>query len=85
MIYARIAPGVLEELRELNPMQPDGERKWRHHQWFKPDPGYIKLNQHIASVRALMRASANWGVFQRSLKRAFPKLRDQGELDLGDD
>ncbi len=85
MVYARIAPGVLEELRQLNPRQPGGERKWRHHQWFKPDPGYIKLNQHIAAVRALMRAAPNWGVFQRSLKRAFPKLRDQYELDLGDD
>ena len=84
MIYARIAPGVLGELRELNPMLSDGVRKWRHHQWFRPDPGYIKLNQHIAAVRALMRASANWGVFQRSLKRAFPKLRDQGELNLDD-
>ena len=31
MVYARIAPGVLEELRQLNPMQPNGERKWRHH------------------------------------------------------
>ena len=85
MIYARIAHGVLKELRKLNPMQSDGERKWRHHQWFRPDPGYIKLNQHIAAVRALMRASANWNGFQRNLKRAFPKLRDQGELDLGDE
>ena len=85
MIYARIAPGVLDELWKLNPMQVDGERKWRHHQWFTPDPGYIKLNQHIAAVRALMRAAPNWDIFQRSLKRAFPKLRDQFEMNLGDD
>lgn len=85
MVYARVAPGVLEELQQLNPMQPNGERKWRHHQWFEPDPGYIKLNQHIEGVRALMRAAPNWGAFQRSLKRAYPKLRDQYEMDLGDD
>ena len=38
-----------------------------------------------AAVMALMRAAPNWGAFQRSLKRAFPKLRDQREMDLGDD
>ena len=83
-VYARVAPGVLEELRRLNPSLPGGGRKWRHHQWFKPDPGYIKLNQHLASVIALMRASENWTKFQRNLKRAFPKVRDQLDLDLED-
>ena len=85
MIYSRMAKGVLEELRRLNPTLPSGERKWRHHQWFKPYPGYTKLNQHIAAVMALMRAAPNWNAFQRSLKRAFPKQRDQREMDLGDD
>ena len=85
MIYRRVADGVLGELRKLNPRQPNGERKWRHHQWFRPDPGYIKLNQHIAAVMALMRSAANWGAFQRALKRAFPIQRDQVELDLGDE
>lgn len=82
IIYSRVAPGVLQELQELNPMQPNGTRKWRHHQWFTPDPGYIKLNQHVAAVMAIMRASANWTIFRRNLQRAFPKLRDQLELDL---
>ena len=81
-VYSRVAPGVLEELQRLNPSLPGGGRKWRHHQWFKPDPGYIKLNQHLASVIALMRASENWTKFQRNLKRAFPKVRDQLDLDL---
>ena len=85
MIYARVADGVLDELRKLNPRETSGERKWRHHQWFRPDPGYIKLNQHIAAVMALMRSQPNWGAFQRALKRAFPSKRDQGELDLGDE
>lgn len=55
-----------------------------HIETFKPDPGHIKLNQHLASVIALMRASTNWPQFQRSLKRAFPKVRDQLDLDLDD-
>ena len=84
IVYARVAHGVLEELQRLNPSLPGGGRKWRHHQWFKPDPGYIKLNQHLAAVIALMRAAPNWNAFQRSLKRAFPKLRDRLELELDD-
>ena len=85
MIYTRVANGVLEELRKLNPKRSNGERKWRHHQWFRPDPGYIELNQHIAAVMALMRGAPNWGVFQRTLKRSFPIKRDQTEMDLGDE
>ena len=32
-----------------------------------------------------MRASPNWTQFQRNLKRAFPKIREQLDLDLGDE
>lgn len=78
----RIAPGVLEEVRRLNPVQKDGRRKWKHHQWFRPDPGYVKLNQHLAAIIALMRAAPNWTGYQRSLKRAFPKMRDQLEMGV---
>ena len=84
IVYARVAPGVLDELRRLNPSVPGGGRKWRHHQWFTPEPGYIKLNQHLAAVIALMKASTNWEQFRRNLKRAFPQLRDQLDFDFGD-
>ncbi len=82
-IYERIAPGLLEEVRILNPVQEDGRRKWKHHQWFQPDPGYVKLNQHIVTIMALMRASPNWSSYQRNLRRACPKLREQFDLDFG--
>ena len=82
IVYKRVAPGVFDELKKLNPALPGGGRKWRNHQWFKPEPGYIKLNQHIAAVVALMKASANWDKFQSNLKRAFPKLRDQLDFDF---
>ena len=84
IVYSRVAPGVLEELQKLNPSRGSGGRKWRHHQWFKPEPGYIKLNQHLVAVIALMRAAPNWTAFERSLKRAFPQLRDQLEMELED-
>ena len=43
-----------------------------------------KLKEHLAAVTALMRAAANWDIFQRSLARAFPKLNDTLEMPLDD-
>lgn len=71
-IYARLAPGVLDELKRINPTISPGRRKHLQYQWFTPEPGYIKLNQHIAAVCALMRASPNMDAFKRNLNRAFP-------------
>ena len=73
-VYARIAPGVLEELRERNPTLSQGWRKNRHHQWFTPDVGHPNLQQHIAAVTALMKAAPSWGRFKRDLDRVFPKI-----------
>ena len=50
-----------------------------------PDPGYVKLNQHIAAVLALMRAAPNWAVFHRSLERAFPKQNETMPFPFDDD
>ena len=81
IVYARIAPGILEELRRVNPVL-SGYRKDRHHQWFTPDLGHPRLKEHLSAVAALMRASPNWNAFQRNLSRAFPKLNDNLPLPL---
>ena len=75
-VYARLAPGVLAELRCRNPKLPTGHRKSRHHQWFTPDFGDPRLKEHLAAVTALMRAAPNWDSFKRSLTRAFPSLNE---------
>ena len=85
LVYQRLAPGVFAELRSKNPTLPYGTRKNKHHQWFTPDPGYVKLNQHIAAVLALMRAAPNWAVFHRSLERAFPKQNETMPFLFDDD
>ena len=73
LVYDRIAPGVLVELRERNPVLPQGWRKNRHHQWFTPEFGHPKLRMHIEGVTALMRAAGSWESFKRALDRAYPK------------
>lgn len=82
IVYERLAPGVLEELKRLNPKDQAGKPMPTHHQWFAPDFGHPKLKEHLAGVMALMRASANWQGFVRSLQRAYPKTSEQGDFAL---
>ncbi len=77
IVYGRLPPGVLDELKRKNPVKPSGYRSNRHHQFFTPDIGHPKLREHLAAVTALMRAAPNWNSFKRSLTRAFPKLNEQ--------
>ena len=73
-VYERIAPGVLDELRNRNPVLPQGWRRNRHHQWFTPEYGHPRLKEHLEGVTALMRAAASWDGFKRSVERVYPKL-----------
>ena len=84
IVYSRLAPGVLEELKRKNPTVKPGRRAKRHHQWFKPDLGHPKMKEHLAGVIMLMKASANWTRFQTNLNRALPKINEAYEFDLGD-
>lgn len=72
-VYERLAPGVLDELKRVNPKLSSGSRRHRHHQWFTPEHGHPKLREHLAAVVALMRASATWGGFRHLLNLAFTK------------
>ena len=85
-IYARMAPGILDEVRKLNPIDPKtGERKVKHHQWFTEDVGHPKLRAHIEAVTALMRASANMIKFKSLLVRAYPQKYDNFLLAFMED
>ena len=85
LVYERIAPGVLAELRERNPVLPQGWRKNRHHQWFTSEFGHPKLRMHIEGVTALMRAASSWESFKRSLERAYPKSGNTIPMTIDDD
>ena len=84
VVYDRLAPGVLAEVKHLNPKLPTGRRKTTHHRWFTPDFGHPKLKEHLVGVMALMRAAPNWTVFTRSLQRAYPKMNETKPLPLDD-
>ena len=84
IVYSRLAPGLLDELKRKNPKLPSGRRRNTHQQWFTPDFGHPKLKEHLAAVIALMKVSSNWNAFQRNLDRVFPKIGETIELNLDD-
>lgn len=82
IVYARLAPGVLDELQKLNPSDGKGRRKHKNFQFLTPDHGHPKLKDHLSDVVLLMTASTNWTEFKRLLDRVKPRVAAPGELDL---
>ena len=56
LIYKRLAPGVLEELKRINPRDEKGRLKHKYFQWLTQQEGYRALKEHLAAVIALMKA-----------------------------
>jgi len=83
IVYKRLPEGVLEKLKNRNPLKPGTKRrKWKHHQFLSEDIGQPDLRDHLLQGIALMRASSNWNGFIRLLYRALPKPGDQIPLDM---
>lgn len=77
LVYSRLAPGILEELKKRNPRdEQTGRRRHKHHQWLTDDVGDPRLREHLFLVMGLMRASRNYDEFTKLLDRAAPKYRD---------
>ena len=76
LVYKRLAPGVLEQLKELNPVDEKGHRKHKHFQWLTQQEGYRRLMEHLAAVVALMKASSTWNRFYGSMQRALPQYNE---------
>jgi P63C domain len=82
LVYARLAPGILTELEQKNPITERGHRLTLHHQWLTEDIGHPALAQHLHAVLGLMRASDNWQQMMRLVNRAFPKRGDSLQMEL---
>lgn len=80
VIYSRLAPGVLRELKKKNPTE-NGRRKHKHHQHLTHNIGHPKLLQHLGSVVTLMKISKEWSDFIEMIDEIHPQ---QKELPLFD-
>jgi hypothetical protein len=79
-IYEQLPPGVLDELRERNPVTETGRRRHKHFQYLTADTGNQHLDRQISTVTTLMRISDDRAHFEELFERAFPPA--QGRLPL---
>ena len=85
IVYDRLPPGVLDELRRRNPTKQETKRRqWKHHQFLTEDFGQPELRDHLLQVIAVMRVSRTWEAFKRNFDEAFPKPGTQIEMSLDD-
>ncbi|NKC33844.1 P63C domain-containing protein [Falsiroseomonas selenitidurans] len=85
IVYARLAPGVLEELQNLNPTDGHGRRKKKLFQHLTGDYGHPKLKKHLDDVVVIMQAAASWQEFRKLLERVKPRVNVPGQLPLAPD
>jgi hypothetical protein len=72
LIYQRLAPGVLQELRRITPRDDKGRLKHQLHRRLSEDIGHPRLREHLSAVVALEKAATSWDRFMRSIDRALP-------------
>jgi P63C domain len=82
IVYDRLAPDVLKKLKEVNPKQESGRRKHKYFQWLTSNVGYPKLREHLGSVVAIMKLSADWHDFRAKLDRLHPSYKKPTQLSL---
>lgn len=80
IVYARLAPQVLEKLKEVNPRLESGTRRSKHHQWLSRDIGHPALREHLASVVTLMKLSQDYTDFKSKLDKIHPPYTPQLNL-----
>jgi len=72
IVYEKLPPGVLTELKRLNPKNENGKLKYHYHRFLTEEVGHPHLKKHLVGVIALMKASTNWKGFKSLLERAYP-------------
>ena len=75
LVYSRLAPGVLKELRAQTPRNDKGQLKHKLFQRLTEDVGHPKLREHLASVTTLMKASDKWDQFMAMVDRSLPRYK----------
>lgn len=72
-VYGQLPPGVLEELRRLNPVTETGYRKRKHFQHLTADTGNEHLDRQIMTITTLLRISDTKEELERNIAKAFGK------------
>jgi hypothetical protein len=86
LVYARLAPGVLEELKRRNPVTEKGYREHKHFQHLTSNVGHPALTRHLHELIGMARAFAvgEWEKYYDLVNRTFPKVNTTLLLPFGD-
>lgn len=82
IVYKRLAPGVLDELKRITPRDEVGRLKAKYFQRLTNNTGYPKLREHLGKVVMMMQLSATYEDFKEKLDRFLPKKNTQLPLFL---
>ena len=85
LVYDKLPPGVVDELRIKNPVVKNGRRGYKHHQYLTEDIGHVHLEKQLLAVTTLMRAAPSWAVFEKLFDRAFSPNNRQLPMPLAGD
>jgi hypothetical protein len=80
IVYKRLAPGVLEELKRVTPRREDGRHRDKLSQRLTSKIGYPKLREHLGSVVTAMKLSDRWHDFMEKLDRLHPRYGETMHL-----
>ena len=73
IVYRRLAPGVLDELKQVAVRDEEGRPRHRYFQRLTSNVGYPKLREHLGSVVTLMKLSKTYAEFRAHLDRIHPR------------
>ena len=76
IVYKRLAPGVLAELKKVTPRNDGGRPTAKYFQSLTANAGYPKLKEHLGAVVAYMRISKTWEDFMKILNEQYPRFGD---------
>ena len=85
IIYKRLAPAVLDELKNSSPKDKKGRRKHKLFQKLTPEIGHPKLREHMASVTAIMKLSDDYDDFKIKLDKVHPKYNETMSIEFDAD
>lgn len=85
IVYKRLAPGVLQELKRITPRSENGRPKHTLFQRLTSNVGYPKLREHLGSVVTIMKLNEEWDNFMAILDRIHPRYDGQLPLPLNYD
>lgn len=84
VVYKRLAPGVLNELKKVTPRTESGRPKAKYFQSLTGNTGYPKLREHLGSVVTMMKLSNDWHDFMMKLDRFHPRYGETLQIPFDD-